>query len=87
MSELNWRTADVTLNDGLIPDPNAEHVLLKNLTGVHVAVEGAFLHIDPQNGEPAYHGQSERHVHIIPASAVQKVSYRVTNLDPAPKVF
>ncbi|RSS32785.1 hypothetical protein [Streptomyces sp. WAC08241] len=87
MSELRWRNADVALNDKLIPNPNAAHDLLKSLTNVRVAVEGAFLHIDPQNGEPAHVGQTEWEVYIVPASSVEKIRYRVPALDPIAQIF
>ncbi|MFC8008669.1 hypothetical protein [Streptomyces cinereoruber] len=82
MSELHWRTADVTLNDKLIPNPNAAHDLIQRIPTARVAVEGAFLHIDPQNGEPAYPGQTEWETFIVPASSVKKISYRTHLEEP-----
>lgn len=77
MSDLHWRTADVELADKLIPDPNAEHQLLDRLTQVRIAVEGAFLHIDPRpTNQPAYPGQDTYNVHIVPAHLVRRVTYR-----------
>ncbi|MER5631249.1 hypothetical protein [Streptomyces nitrosporeus] len=77
-STLTWRTATtLVLNDELIPDPNAGHILLKRLQNVRVAVEGGFLHIDPRRpqdveGAPG----AEFEVHVIPASAVRSLAYR-----------
>ncbi|QGZ53320.1 hypothetical protein GPZ77_34380 (plasmid) [Streptomyces sp. QHH-9511] len=88
MSNLDWRTADVTLTEGLVPDPNAGHVMMKEIRSAHVAVEGSFLHIDPQAGKEAYPGQGERQVTIVSASAVKTVSYRVPAPAPAaPQIF
>ncbi|MFE6129514.1 hypothetical protein ACFQ6Q_14790 [Streptomyces sp. NPDC056437] len=76
MSNLNWRRADVALTDKLVPNPRAEHELQDRILNASVAVEGAFLHIDPQRGETAYPGQSEAQVTIVPATAVRTVIYR-----------
>lgn len=81
---LTWRTADVVLTEQLIPNPNAEHQLLARLTGVRVAVDAGFLHIDPRdNGKPSYPGQTETAVHIVPAHLVRTVTYRVQATEPA----
>lgn len=82
MSDLTWRIADVRLNDKVIPDPNAQHVLLSDLTTVHVALDNGFVHIDPQRGKSAYNNQGEWPVYIVPASTVDKISYRTTADDP-----
>jgi len=87
MSNLEWRKADVSLREGLVPNPNAEHELLGNLTGVLVAVEGSFLHIDPQSGESAYPGQTEATVTIVPASVVKSIRYRAPVGDVAAQIF
>ncbi|MER5875420.1 hypothetical protein ABT119_05765 [Streptomyces sp. NPDC001910] len=87
MSNLEWRKADVALHEGLVPNPKAEHELLANLTGVLVAVEGSFLHIDPQSGEAAYPGQTEATVTIVPASAVKSVRYKSYVGDVAAQIF
>jgi hypothetical protein len=85
MSTLNWRTADVELHDGLVPNPRAEHELLSRLTAVRVAIEGSFLHIDPQNNAPAWGGQTEYSVTIVPASAVKRLTYKAAvPAEPAP---
>jgi hypothetical protein len=87
MSNLEWRKADVTLHDGLVPKPNAEHELLSRLDNVLIAVEGSFLHIDPQSGEAVYPGQEEATVTIVPASAVKWVRYRSYVGDVAAQIF
>lgn len=87
MSNLEWRKADVTLREGLVPNPNAEHELLANLTSVLVAVEGSFLHIDPQSGEQAYPGQTEGDVTVVPASAVKSIRYKTSVVDPVSQIF
>lgn len=87
MSNLEWRKADVALNEGLVSNPNAEHELLANLAGVLVAVEGSFLHIDPQSGEAAYPGQTEATVTIVPASAVKNIRYKSYVGDVAAQIF
>ncbi|MFJ8762126.1 hypothetical protein [Streptomyces cyaneofuscatus] len=74
---LNWRTAlTVELNDKLIPDPNAGHILLSRLRNVEVAVEAGFLHIDarPQGQRDR---RVEHDVYLVPAAAVRSVEYRV----------
>ncbi|RPK35060.1 hypothetical protein EES39_33815 [Streptomyces sp. ADI92-24] len=78
MSTLNWRTAThVVLNGTLIPDPNAGHNLLGQLRNVRVAVEGSFLHIDPRQPRDADTSAGEEFdVHIVPASAVNTITYR-----------
>ncbi|MFJ1782436.1 hypothetical protein ACIOKA_37655 [Streptomyces anulatus] len=71
---LNWRDATtLELNDKLIPDPNAAHNKLDRLHNVRVAVEGAFLHIDPRRDSG-----SSQDLFMVPASAVHKVAYQVT---------
>lgn len=87
MSKLEWRKADVKLGDGLVPNPNAEHELLSNLADVLVAVEGGFLHIDPQSGDAAYPGQEEATVTIVPASVVKWVRYKSYVGDVAAQIF
>ena len=87
MSDLNWRIADVTLHTNLIPNPNAEHQLLQNIPGARVAIEGSFLHIDPQKGEPRQHGQTEWNVFIVPANAVETIRYRTTVVEPIVQIF
>ncbi|MER6149359.1 hypothetical protein [Streptomyces hirsutus] len=87
MSNLEWRKADVILHDKLVPNPNAEHELLANLTAVLVAVEGSFLHVDPQSGEPAYPGQGEATMTIVPASAVKWIRYKAPVVDPVAQIF
>ncbi|MFF6903523.1 GNAT family N-acetyltransferase [Streptomyces hydrogenans] len=82
MSDLTWRTADVRLNTKLIPDPNATHMLQSDLTDVLVALDSGFVHIDPQRGKPAYGHQSEWKIYIVPAGAVETISYRTTADDP-----
>ncbi|MFF9870488.1 hypothetical protein ACF1G0_34825 [Streptomyces sp. NPDC013953] len=89
MNTLNWRTAAaVELNDKLIPDPNAQHNLLDRLYGARVAVDGAFLHIDPRPAPDA-----ERHtpgtpydVYVVPASAVRVLRYQQRQ-DGPPNVY
>jgi hypothetical protein len=76
MTQLHWRPADVKLNEKLVPNPRAEHDLLANLTAVRVAIEGSFLHIDPQNDSPAYPGQTEHPITVVPASAVLSLTYK-----------
>jgi hypothetical protein len=79
MTNLNWRPADVVLTDKVVPNPRAEHDLLARLHNVRVAVEGSFLHIDPRpNGEPAYPGQGEYTVTVVPSSSVVSVCYKAT---------
>lgn len=74
---LTWRTADLTLADKLIPNPNSESQLLDRLSNVRVAVDAGFLHIDARpNGQPAYPGQTEYAVHIVPAHLVRTVVYK-----------
>ena len=81
---LTWRTADVTLTEPLIPNPNAEHQLLARLSNVRVAVDAGFLHVDPrENGKPSYPGQTEATIHIVPAPLVRTVTYRVAATEPA----
>lgn len=87
MSKLEWRKADVALHDGLVPNPNAEHSLLSKLDDVLVAVEGGFLHVDPQSGEAAYPGQVEANVTIVPASAVKWIRYKSYVGDVATQIF
>lgn len=71
---LNWRdVTTVELTDKLIPDPNAGHNFLDRLQNVRVAVEGGFLHIDPRKDSG-----SSQDLFIVPASAVHKVAYQVT---------
>lgn len=85
--KLTWRKADVTLTEGLVPNPRAEHQLQYSLTNVSVAIEGAFLHIDPQSGTEAYAGQGESQVTIVPASSVRTIRYRVQVVDIAAQIF
>lgn len=76
MSDLTWRTArTLQLAEKLIPDPNAQHVLLDRLHSVRVAVEGAFLHVDPRQEGRSYPGGSEVEVYVVPAAAVRTVVY------------
>ena len=82
MSDLTWRIADVRLHHQLIPNPNAQHMLQSDLTAVHVALDNGFVHIDPQRGKTEYGHQSEWKVYIVPASAVETISYRTTADDP-----
>jgi hypothetical protein len=88
MTDLNWRAADVTLHEELAPDPNGGNVLRSHIANVRVAVEGAFLHIAPQNGNQSYQGQGqgECEVTIVPASAVKHVRYKTSGV-ATPWVF
>ncbi|MFE7243815.1 hypothetical protein [Streptomyces sp. NPDC057580] len=87
MSNLTWRKADVTLHEKLVANPNAQHELLAKLDSVFVAVEGSFLHIDPQSGEQAYPGQTEADVTVVAASAVKSIRYKSAVGDLAAQIF
>ncbi|WP_164492420.1 hypothetical protein [Streptomyces nigra] len=45
-----------------------------------VAIQGAFLHIDPQRGKEAYPGQGTWKVTVVAASAVKTIEY--TTMEP-----
>lgn len=75
---LNWRTAtNVVLNEELIPNPNAEHVLLDRLHNVRIALDNGFLHIDPRqpSERDAAKGQ-EFTATVVPAAVVHTVTYK-----------
>ncbi|TXS50137.1 hypothetical protein [Streptomyces sp. t39] len=86
MTQLHWRPADVKLNEKLVPNPRAEHDLLSDLTAVHVAIDGSFLHIDPYIGAPAAHGQVEYPITVVPASAVQRLTYKAGIKSEVPEI-
>jgi len=86
-NHLNWRTVGtLELTEKLIPDPNAEHELLQRLTGVSVAIDGGFLHIDPWPVREERIPNQPRRIHVIPASAVRHLEYRLEE-PPAPDLF
>ncbi|MEU6496424.1 hypothetical protein ABZ890_39610 [Streptomyces sp. NPDC046984] len=85
MSELNWRTADITLREALVPDPNSPSNLMTSVRQARVAIEGSFLHIDPQGGEEAYPNQGEWKVTIVPAVSVKAIEY--THVPLVPEVY
>ena len=74
MTTLNWREAsEVHLTRMIIPGPNGQRNL-QELRNVRVAVEGAFLNIDPRQIGAAANG-SEPDIYIIPATMVEYVKY------------
>ncbi|MFC9956004.1 hypothetical protein ACFVIB_01365 [Streptomyces nigra] len=80
MDELHWCTADVVLYDKLVPDPTSLSNLMSNVQQARVAIQGAFLHIDPQRGKEAYPGQGTWKVTVVAASAVKTIEY--TTMEP-----
>lgn len=74
----DWRAVrDLELTDDLIPDPNAQHIKLRRLANVRVAIEGAFLHIDARP-EEAWRTAGEFTVYTVPASAVRVMNRQET---------
>lgn len=85
MTTLNWlEVAELRLTDKLIPDPNEPSELRQQLRGVRVAVDGALLHVDPRaiNLGEKRDDQEDYEVHVIPASAVEVMRYRVLPSQP-----
>jgi hypothetical protein len=81
MTELKWRTvAELRLVDKLVPDPNSTSVLMQRLNHVRVAVDNGLLHIDPRpvNQQPVGGQHAEYDITVVPTSAVEYISYRVT---------
>lgn len=76
MSTLHWRPVEtLELNEALVTDPSAEYQQLRTMQHARVAVEGAFLHVDPRKPNQRS-GDGEYKVFIVPASAVRSVVYR-----------
>lgn len=90
MSTLNWRTVrDVRLTDKLIPEPGNESNCQNHLCNVRVAIEGAFLHIDPRvvdvrDPDP---GSPEFSAYVVPMNAVVSVHYKEQKERPTPGAY
>lgn len=77
---LQWRDAtELRLTGKLIPNPSSTSDLLAHLSSIRVAIDGAFIHIDPRptNGQVPVDTKAEYPVYVVPAAAVEVLTYRV----------
>ncbi|MFD9125425.1 hypothetical protein [Kitasatospora sp. NPDC059571] len=85
MDKLKWRTvAELRLIPSAgVPNPNGTANALTSLINTRVAIENGLVHIDTRtlNGRPVTDAAAEYAVHVVPTSAVEYISYRVTPLD------
>ncbi|MFJ6215052.1 hypothetical protein ACIQGZ_17205 [Streptomyces sp. NPDC092296] len=79
MTDLIWRTVrELRLTSPLVPDLSNSGKNLDLLYNVRVAIDGAFLHVDPrQEGGPDLRpGDTEFDVYVVPASSVERIHLR-----------
>ncbi|MBT2366036.1 hypothetical protein J7E88_12130 [Streptomyces sp. ISL-10] len=62
MGKLNWRTANLTQNENLVPDPRAEQSVLRNIPNASVAVKGG-SRVPPHRPQRASPRTSDRRKH------------------------
>ena len=80
MTTLNWLEVDeIHLHDAIIQKPGNLSQVTDQLNSVRVAIDGAFLHIDPRpTNDPQQPGAAglDFPVHVVPASSVAVIRYR-----------
>ena len=77
---LQWRDADeLRLHAPVIPQPTNPSQTTNALSSVRVAFDNGFIHIDPRptNGQASVDKKAEYPVYVVPASAVEVLTYRV----------
>lgn len=81
MSDLHWREAvRVELHSELVWHPADRARARDSLSDCRVAVEGAFLHIDPRN--PAERRELEGRITLVPASSLKFLVWRTESRSP-----